>query len=162
MTFDSNLFRAAMRAWTTGVAIILSSHNGATYGMTINSLTSLSVDPPLVTVVLQNVTHIHDLVTGSQSFGVTILSATQHELAANFAGKLHGPERMNGIVTQTLVTGAPLLTEGLAHLDCRVVHTYPAGANTLFIAEVLSARVDSTDQPLAYHNRKYRQLAPSP
>jgi flavin reductase (DIM6/NTAB) family NADH-FMN oxidoreductase RutF len=148
-----------MRAWTTGVAVILAAHEGETYGMTINSFTSLSVDPPRVTVVLQNSTHMHELVSRSGAFGVSILSASQRTLAENFAGKLHGPERMNGVAMQTLVSGAPLLAEGLAHIDCRVVHTYVAGVNTLFIAEVLTTRVDTTTGPLVYHDRGYRQLA---
>ncbi|MEW5940663.1 MAG: flavin reductase family protein, partial [Chloroflexota bacterium] len=63
-----------------------------------------------------------------------------------------------GVTTRALVSGAPLLADGLAGLDCRVVHTHPAGANTLFIAEVLATRVDSVESPLAYHNREYRLL----
>jgi flavin reductase (DIM6/NTAB) family NADH-FMN oxidoreductase RutF len=162
MTFDPNLFRQTMRAWTTGVAVILASHQGETYGMTINSFTSLSLDPPLVTVVLQNSTHIHGLISQSRAFSVTILSADQQGLAENFAGKLHGPERMAGIQTRPFASGVPSLAGGLASLDCRVVHTYAAGANTLIVAEVLETRVASAEPPLAHHNREYRQLAPSP
>lgn len=159
MSIDPETFRRTMRAWTTGVAIITASHAGETYGMTINSFTSLSLDPPLITVVLQNATHIHQLVSQARTFGVTILSANQRELAEDFAGRAHGPERMAGIHTQPLVTGAPVLTDGLASLDCSVVHTHTTGSNTLFIAEVMDARVVSTDEPLVYHDRGYHQLA---
>lgn len=159
MTFDPESFRRAMRAWTTGVAILLAAHEGESYGMTINSFTSLSLDPPLVTVVLKNDTRIFDLVNRSRAFSVNILSDSQKELAENFAGKLHGAERMTSLAAQSLTSGASVLTEGLAWLDCRVVHTYAAGVNTLFVAEVAEARVRSTDNPLVYHDREYHRLA---
>jgi len=159
MTFEPELFRRAMRAWTTGVAILMAAHAGDVYGVTINSFTSLSLDPPLVTVTLKNTTHIFQLVMKSRAFSVTILSASQQELAERFAGRLRGVDRMAGIQTQTLTSGAPLLEGGLAGLDCRVIHTYAAGENTLFIAEVAEARVHSTENPLVYHNREYHHLA---
>ena len=151
MTFDPESFRRAMRAWTTGVAVLMAVHEGETYGMTVNSFTSLSLDPPLVTVVLKSDTRVFELVTKSRTFNVIILSAEQQELAANFAGKLHGAERMKYL--------ASLLDGGLARLDCRVVHTYAAGPNTLIVAEVTGTRVRSTENPLAYHNREYHHLA---
>ena len=159
MAPEPELFRAAMRAWTTGVAIMMAEHDGEKYGMTVNSFASLSLDPPLVSVTLQNTTRIFGLVSKSRAFGMTILSDSQKELAERFAGALHGAERMAGIKTQALVTGAPILEGGLAWLDCRVVHTYAAGANTLFIAEVAEARVHAAENPLVYHNREYHQLA---
>jgi flavin reductase (DIM6/NTAB) family NADH-FMN oxidoreductase RutF len=151
-----------MRAWTTGVAIILAAHEGESYGMTINSFTSLSADPPLATVVLKNDTHIFDLVQRSRIFRVHILSAAQRELAENFAGKLHGAERMNSLTMDSTPNAASLLDAGLASLDCRVVHAYAAGVNTLFIAEVVATKVRSTEEPLVYHDREYRKILPSP
>ena len=159
MTFEPELFRRAMRTWTTGVAILIAAHEGDTYGMTVNSFSSLSLDPPLVTVTLKNTTRVFQLVTKSRAFSITILSADQQALAERFAGTLHGAERMAGIQVQTLSGGAPLLEGGLAGLDCRVIHTYAAGENTLFVAEVAEARVHATDQPLVYHNREYHHLA---
>ena len=152
MNFDPESFRRAMRAWTTGVAVLTGAHEGEAYGMTINSFTSLSLDPPLVTVVVKNNTRVFELATKSRAFSVTILSAEQQELAGNFAGKLHGAQRMEGL--------ASLLEGGLAWLDCRVIHTYAAGVNTLIVAEVVETRVRSTENPLAYHNREYHQLRP--
>ena len=158
MTFDQEELRLAMRAWTTGVAILTASHNGETYGMTINSFNSLSLDPPIVGVTVQNTTHIHDLIERAQVFGVTILAATQRDLAEDFAGRKHGADRMAGVDLHPLVSGAPLLTDGLASLDCRVTQAIPLGKNTLFLAEVAAVKIHSTDDPLVYHDRKYCQL----
>ena len=162
MPFEPDTFRRVMRTWTTGVAILMARHNGDEYGMTINSFNSLSLDLPLVSVTLQNTTRIFDLVEKSHAYSITILSASQKGLAERFAGTLHGAERMAGIQMQTPTTGAPVLEGGLAWLDCRVVHIYPAGINTLFIAEVAEACVHSAENPLVYHNREYHQLKPSP
>jgi flavin reductase (DIM6/NTAB) family NADH-FMN oxidoreductase RutF len=159
MTLDPEQLRRALRAWTTGVAILTASHNGETYGMTINSFNSLSLDPPIVGVTVVNATHIHDLIEGAQTFGVTILAAVQRDLAEDFAGRKHGPERMDGIDLQTLANGAPILTDGLASLDCRVTQTIQLGKNTLFLAEVATVQVHSTENPLVYHDRAYHQLA---
>lgn len=157
MTFDPESFRRAMRAWTTGVAVILAAYEDQSYGMTINSFTSLSIDPPLVTVVLKNDTHVFDLVNRSHIFSINILSHSQRQLAEDFAGKLHGAERMNSY-TITMTGDAPLLDDGLAWLTCRVVHTYAAGQNTLFVGEVTETDVRSTEEPLVYHDREYRQI----
>jgi len=136
----------------------MSAYDGKAYGMTINSFTSISLDPPMVTVVLKNDTHVFDLVTKSQAFSVTLLSAEQQEMAKNFASKLRGAERIASATMQTLPSGMPVLQGGLAWLDCRVVHTHAAGVNTLFIAEVAEAKVHSTENPLVYHDRGYRKV----
>ena len=158
MPLDSEQLRLAMRAWTTGVAVIMAAHAGESYGMTINSFTSVSLDPPIVAVTLRNATNIYELVTRSQTFSVTILSAEQRGLAEDFAGRKHGAERMAAAAMTGSASGTPILAGGMAWLDCRVVHTRAVGENTLFLAEVTEARVASTEHPLVYHDREYHQL----
>ena len=158
VTPETGDFRRAMRAWTTGVGVLMSAHDGQAYGVTINSLASLSLDPPLVTVVLMNDSFIYRLVAGSCAFSLTLLRADQQKVAEDFAGKLRGPERMTSAPIQTLPGGMPVLQGGLAWLDCRVVHSHPVGVNTLFIAEVAEAEVLSTEDPLVYHDRGYHRL----
>lgn len=152
--------RSAMRAWTTGVAIVTAEHGGKRHGMTVSSFTSISLDPPLVVISLSTGSHTHDLVHEAGAFGVTILAASQQELSERFAGKLRGDgDRMEGLKTEAYVTGAPFIEGGLAFLDCRVIQTIQAGMNTLFIAEVVAIRGDDHDAPLVYHDREYRRLA---
>ncbi|MBV6396032.1 MAG: p-hydroxyphenylacetate 3-hydroxylase, reductase component [Anaerolineales bacterium] len=158
MTLDPEQLRRAMRAWTTGVAILTASHSGETHGMTINSFNSLSLDPPMVCVTVRNETRIHHLIEHAQTFGVTVLAASQRALAEDFAGRKHGPDRMSEVNLQTLASGAPALTSGLASFDCRVTQTLRLGKNTMFLAEVVSAQIHSTENPLVYHNRTYHQL----
>ena len=159
MTIDSEQLRHAMRAWTTGVAVITAAHNGQRYGMTVNSFLSVSLEPPLISVTLKQLTHTHELVVQSGEFAVTVLSADQKELSDRFAGKL--PEikdRFEGISTETLNIDAPLLKGGIAYFNCRVVHSIPIGENTFFLAEVIAAQGEGDREPLVYHNRVYWEL----
>ena len=151
--------RAAMRAWTTGVAIVTAAHEGRQHGMTVSSFTSVSLDPPLIAVSLSKASHTHDLVRRAGAFGVTILASSQWQLSERFAGRVGGDgDRMEGVPTETFITGAPFLKGGLAFLDCRVTQAIRAGMNTLFLAEVLTVRGDDHDTPLVYHDRAYRRL----
>jgi flavin reductase len=151
--------RSAMRAWTTGVAIVTAAYGGQQHGMTVSSFASISLDPPLIAISLQTASHTYALVSRAQAFGVTILAANQQELSERFAGRWgNDSERLDGVQTETLATGAPFIRGGLAFLDCRVMQALPAGMNTLFVAEVVAVREDDHDSPLVYHDRGYRQL----
>ena len=159
MNFDPEKLRRAMRAWTTGVAIVTSIYQGEQYGMTVNSFTSVSIDPPLICVTLKRLTHTYDLVEKSGMFSVTILTAAQRELSDRFAGKTPQIlDRFADIQTETISLDAPVFKDGMAYFDCRVVNSMPVGENTLFVAEVLDARGEGGGQPLVYHNRDYWTL----
>jgi len=159
MTLDPEQLRHAMRAWTTGVAVVTATHAGQRYGMTVNSFTSISLEPPLVSVTLKNLTHTHELVEKSGEFSVTILSAVQKELSDRFAGR-HPQikDRYEGVSTETLSINAPLIKGGIAYFNCRVLNSILVGENTLFVAEVIAAQGEGTGEPLVYHNRVYWKL----
>jgi len=159
MTLDPEQLRHAMRAWTTGVAVITATHEGQQYGMTINSFTSISLEPPLISVALKQLTHTYELVKKSHEFAITILSTGQGDLSDRFAGKF--PEitdRFVGVPTEKLLIDAPLIKGGMAFFNCRVVNEFPVGENTLFIAEVIAAKGEGEGNPLVYHNRVYWKL----
>jgi flavin reductase (DIM6/NTAB) family NADH-FMN oxidoreductase RutF len=160
MTLDPETLRHAMRAWTTGVAIVTASHAGQRYGMTVNSFTSVSLDPPLISVALRRLSHTHALIEQCGEFAVTILAADQGDLADRFAGKIPNlTDRFEGVLTERLLLEAPLIQGGLAYFNCRVAQSLPLGENTLFIAEVIAAKGHGEGQPLVYHNRVYWKLA---
>ena len=165
MTLDPEQLRQAMRAWTTGVAVVTALHDGRRYGMTVNSFTSISLEPPLISVALKRLTHTHELVEASGEFSVTILSAYQKELSDRFAGKQPDiKDRFTDVTTETLSINAPLIKGGMAYFNCRVMHSIPVGENTLFVAEVIAvSRIGEGEgggNPLVYHNRTYWNLAP--
>lgn len=159
MSLDSEKLRRAMRAWTTGVAIVTSIYEDQQYGMTINSFTSVSLEPPLICVTLKRLTHTHDLVVKSGMFSVTILTSAQKELSDRFAGKMPDiTDRFEGLQTETISLDSPVFKDGMAYFDCNVVSSMPVGENTLFIAEVVDARGEGEGEPLVYHNREYWKL----
>lgn len=148
-----------MRAWTSGVTVVTASHADEQHGMTVSSFTSIALEPPLVIVSLQTISRTHELVLQSNTFAITILADDQQEISDRFAGRMSDTEdRFAGLETETLVTGAPFIKGGLAYLDCRVSQTIEVGTNTLFLAEVVSARGNSEGKPLVYHDRKYQKL----
>lgn len=159
MTLDSETLRRAMRAWTTGVAVITAVHEGRRYGMTINSFTSISLEPPLISVTLKQLTHTHELVEKSGEFSLTVLSADQANLSDRFAGKIADIiDRFDGVETEKLLLEAPLIKGGMAYFNCRVVNTFPVGENTLFVAEVIAAQGEGEGNPLVYHNRVFWKI----
>jgi flavin reductase (DIM6/NTAB) family NADH-FMN oxidoreductase RutF len=159
MTLDPEQLRHAMRAWTTGVAVVTAQHDGHRYGMTVNSFTSISLDPPLISVALKHLTHTHELVEKSGQFAITVLASHQKDLSDRFAGKLPNiQDRFDGVATEKLLIDAPLIREGVACFNCRVLQSIPVGENTLFVAEVIAARGEGEGSPLVYHNRTYWKL----
>lgn len=158
-TLDPEALRSAMRAWSAGVTVVAAAHEGARHGMTVNSFTSISLDPALITVALKKETRTHDLAMKSRAFGVTILAADQMNISDLFAGRASGiKDRFSLIQTETLVTGSPLIVGGLSWMDCRIAQTFEAGLNTLFIAEAIAVRGTGEGEPLIYHNREYWML----
>src|SRR5690349_17090024 len=109
--------RAAMRAWTSGVTVVTAVYEGEKHGMTVSSFTSVSLDPPLIIISLQTVSRTHDIVVKAQAFGVTILAEAQRDLSERFANRQSSMgERLDGLDTETLVTGAPFIKGGLAYM----------------------------------------------
>lgn len=167
--FDTDSFRVAMRQWATGVTIVSASFNGVRHGMTVNSFTSISLDPPLLLVSLSRFTRTHALVEASQAFGVTILNQTQQDLSDRFAGRTpEDQDRYAGLETFTLQSGAPFLVDGLAFFDCHVQESHAIGDHTLYVGLVTGLRASlevsqggaplPEYSPLVYYNRSYRSL----
>jgi flavin reductase (DIM6/NTAB) family NADH-FMN oxidoreductase RutF len=156
----SEQLRAAMRGWSAGVTVVTAIYEDSMHGMTVNSFTSISLDPAMITISLQASTRTHELVSKSRAFGLTILSEEQAKISDLFAGRTPDvQDRFAGLQTESLVTGSPLIVGGLAWMDCRVAQTFDVGLNTLFIAEVLAARGGGQGKPLIYHNRQYWGLS---
>jgi flavin reductase (DIM6/NTAB) family NADH-FMN oxidoreductase RutF len=146
-----------MRRYPSGVAVATSRHDHQFHGMTVNSFTSVSIDPPCVTVTMSTGSRTHALVEDSGYFGISILSRQQVAIADRFAGKdpANEDDRFRGVKLFSLVSGVPLLLESLAQLDCKVVHRYPMERSTLYVGEVLASHLGEADMPLMYLNREY-------
>jgi len=161
MLFEkSQDLREIMRRWVSGVAIVTAMQEDIKHGMTVNSFTSISLDPAFICVTLAHPTRTHQLVISSGLFGVSILSAAQIEIANRFAGNGPQPEdRFEGVALISFSTGIPLLADGIAWLECEVKQQFEMPNSTLFIGEVLFSTQADRIEPLVYFNRDYRRLA---
>jgi len=151
--------RQAMRLWASGVTVVTAAYENERHGMTVSSFASISLEPPLLMVALQKTTRTSGLILRAQAFGVTILSAGQGELSDHFAGRGdESQDRLAGVDTDTLSTGALFIRGGLAYFDCRLHQTLDSGTSLIFIGEILAAR-QFEGQPLVYHNRQYVHIS---
>ncbi len=160
MAENGDKLKIAMRNWASGVAVVTSACLGAKAGTTISSFTSLSLDPALVLLNLALENPVQTMIGQSGIFGITVLSNEQRDLSDLFAGfGKRIQERFDGLETFTLKSPAPLLSGGLAWLDCRVYHIQSLPKSAVIIGEVIDAKVDDRRKPLVYLNRAYVEVA---
>ncbi len=158
---DPDGLRDALRFWTTGVTVVAAADGDIRHGMTVNSFTSLSLDPPLVSVSLEKVTRTHQLVKDAGKFSVSVLSEEQQNISDRFAGReTDDGDRFADLETWSLVGGSPILKDALAYFDCEVTASHDAGTHTVFIGKVLACgqQGDGHKAPLVYYNRSYRKI----
>lgn len=161
MTIPPDTLRETMRQWASGVSVVTTTHDGALYGMTVSSFTSVSLDPPQILICLENATRTCATIVDTGLFGVSILGEQHQEWSNRFAGQLDEmDERFVGIPTETRVTGAPLLDGALAHLDCTVTEAHVSGTHTIIVGQVeYASAADDPAKPLLYYHQNYRGLA---
>ncbi|MBV8581527.1 MAG: flavin reductase family protein [Candidatus Eremiobacteraeota bacterium] len=156
MPASTDEFRAAMRRFATGVAIVTTAHEGRIHGFTANAFASVSVEPPTVLVCVNRVATAHRLISASQLFCVNILALEQRALAERFAGG-EPRSRFEGVAYHLGVTGAPILDGALAHADCSLSEELTASTHTIFLGTVLDVGYRE-GEPLGYFDRAYRDF----
>jgi len=157
MAFDSNKQRDIMGRFATGVTVVSTIvGENDTWGMTANAVTSLSLDPPLVLVAVQKETQTYEYLKISKCFAISILAKDQQVIADRFAFK--GPKDFSGLETKTALTGAPVLSESLGWIDCRLTDILPGGDHDIFVGEVVDGDVGH-GEPLLFYSGNYTQLA---
>lgn len=158
MPFHPNDFKRAMGQFASGVTVVTTKHGETPIGITASSFTSLSLNPPLVLVSLDKKLFTHNVIAESGFFAVNVLSARQLEIGMRFAGmRPEVKDRFAGLDIHTSETGAPLLPDSLAWVDCKVWNMYDGGDHTIFVGEVKDLSVSDVDMPLLYHNRLWRR-----
>ncbi|MCF2531555.1 flavin reductase [Yinghuangia soli] len=157
---DGGVFREVLGLWPTGVSIVTTVADGTRHGMTASSVSSVSADPPLISVCVNRSQQTHRLVAGSGVFAVSILGRDQTRLGRVFAGmEPQVRDRFADGLWKTCGTGAPVLADAVAWLDCTVEHAYPGGDHTIFVGRVQSAARGRAVAPLLYHSRSWGQIA---
>lgn len=151
----------SLRHLAGGVSIVTTKRGDVTHGMTVSAVVSVSAEPPLVAVVINQAHSINSLLEGDRAcFAVSILAEEQRELADRFAFVKDEDRFLEGS-WEGAETGSPVLVDSLAWLDCRVSSRQPAGSHTIFVGSVVASQVSRPDAPpLLYWNRGYRTLTP--
>jgi 3-hydroxy-9,10-secoandrosta-1,3,5(10)-triene-9,17-dione monooxygenase reductase component len=160
-TIGSDLFRGVMGHFVTGITVVTALDGERPFGITVNALSSVSLDPPLVMVALDRRRFLTPIVRAAGRYAVNILSEDQQALSDCFAGAPVEPGRLDfcGASWHAGATGLPLLDGAIATLECTVVETFSAGDHDLFIGEVdVLGSSDADTMPLLYFRRRYLRI----
>lgn len=150
---DPREFRNALGHFATGVTVITTQVEGEIHGMTANAFMSVSLNPPLVAVAVDNRARINQFLAQSGRYGVSILAVHHDKLSRHFAGRPQQDVELQFVHHD----GMPLIHDAVAHLVANIVTTHPAGDHTLYVGRV--EYLDWHDgHPLLFYAGSYRQL----
>lgn len=152
-------FRRASGLWATGVSIVTTVDTaGQPFGLTMNAVTSLSLNPPMFVVCVDNNSDTLAPMSASRVFCINVLASSQQELSNRFAKK--GDDKFNGIGHGRGVTGAPLLDGALLAIECEVASVVAGGDHQIMLGTV--RRIVTNDvpgvEPLLYFGGRYAAL----
>lgn len=156
MPVDSSQFRSILGRFASGVTIVTARDGGGLdHGMTVSSFCSLSLEPPLVLACIEQSTEMRRVLESAEQFAVNVLSEDQEPLSRRFAELLLG--RFDGIGFHRGVTGAPLLEDVLATLECEIRDRFRGGDHDIYVGEVIAGEVLG-GRPLIYYRGGYTRL----
>ena len=157
---DSHLFRETLAQFATGIAVVISGSHDAFHGMTVNSFTSVSLNPPLVLFCADNSARTFEVVQCSGLFTVSILAEDQEELSRRFALRSPQAALFASIPTRIGIHHIPYLRDGLAYCDCTVQTISPAGDHHIVVGHVDRLARLNAGRPLLYFQSHYYHPEP--
>lgn len=157
MTVGEEL-RTLMRRAPASVAVVTVDTGADRLGLTVSSLASLSLDPPLVGISVGRDAAMHELLRDAGRFAVNLLAGGQEWLAQHFARGVPPIGMWHGVATEVDERGAPLLVGALGWLECTLAAEHRVGDHTLFVGEVESVRFGAPAPPLVHVDGSYRTL----
>ena len=159
MAIPSTDFRDCLRHFPSGVTIVTIKSGDKIHGLTVSAFASVSPKPPLILIAIDHRHGAYEMLEGEgATFAVNILHQDQRELGNRFAW-VKDEDRFDEGDWAVAATGAPVLQDALAWLDCTIYTRQKAGTHTVYIGEVQAAATPRPNQPpLIYWNRGYRHL----
>lgn len=149
--------RGVMRRFPAGIAVVTVDADGQRAGLTLGTLVSLSLDPPLVGFAIKKEAAMHELLRNAGTFGLSLLAAGQEGIAEHFARGVPPIAHWAGIEVLE-DDGPPLLAGAVGWLRGKVLAEHPAGSHSFFVGEIESADQGPSDKPLAYVSQAYVDL----
>ena len=157
MDFSPQSLRGALGRFATGVTIMsVQDKTGCAYGVTVNSLVSVSLDPPLILWCLRRTASIHDVFERNDRFGVNILDAGSKAISARHAAS--GQIRLKSGGFALSPRGIPLMNMVLATFECETLRRDDGGDHTILLARVLNIHEGHDGAPLVFYEGNYRKL----
>lgn len=150
---DDQIFRQAMSKFATGVTVVTTKDGEDVVGMTVNAFMSISLQPKLIAISIDESASMYHTLQEVKQFGVSILKDDQADLSMIFANQ----KDEEGEITYKDMDGIPVLDDTLATIACRVFDMVKAGDHMIFIGEVLDIHVDEGN-PLLYFNSNYEKI----
>ena len=157
MGIDPLEFRKALGHFATGVTVVTTSLGDADHGLTVNAFSSLSLDPPLVLVCIDKKAESYEILKKSRIFAVNILSVKQEDQSVNFSKHELKDIRFHKLKVKRGATGAPIIEDAIAYLDCKVVEIYDGGDHDIFVGAVQKLAFHEAD-PLLFYTGRYRKI----
>ncbi len=159
MSVASHDFRDTLRHFPSGVTIVTVRSGARVHGLTVSAFASVSPSPPLVSIIIDHEHTAYSLLESEDAtFAVSILHQDQIELGNRFAWVKDEDRFEEGKWIEAL-TGAPVLADALAWMDCTIYARCPAGTHTIYVGEVQACGSPrSGEPPLVYWDRGYRKL----
>jgi flavin reductase (DIM6/NTAB) family NADH-FMN oxidoreductase RutF len=159
MAVDSAEFRRILGHWTTGVAIVATlSEDGTPRGLTANAVASVSLNPALVLACIEHGADTHAAISAAGCFSINVLRQADERLARRFAGD-ETTDKFTGVAWHAELTGAPVLDDALAWVDCTLRNVLDGGDHTIFVGAVAAGDA-AEGEPLLYYRGGYSRLAP--
>lgn len=158
MATETSEFRDALGCFATGITIVTAvTPTGELLGITANSFSSVSLDPPLVLFSLHRRAYSLAGFEASEHFAVNVLRDLHRDVSSTFATALI--DKWSGVEYETWDTGCPIFPDSLASLECTTRFRYDGGDHVIFIGEVLRMKVARDGNPLLFFRGGYRELA---
>jgi flavin reductase (DIM6/NTAB) family NADH-FMN oxidoreductase RutF len=153
-------FRKICGHYATGITVLTTTHQGESHGITVNSFSSVSLDPPLVLFCIDKDARFNAPLSEEQSLAINILSEDQQEVSNRFANsKLTSEERFKGLATMPEYK-YPVFADSLGVLKAKLQATHDGGDHWIYVAEVSSGRVFD-GYPLLYYGGSYSGVNPN-
>jgi len=160
MTFDSLAFRRALGSFATGVAVVTArDSSGGNRGITVNSFSSVSLEPPLILFCLDKVAMSFDAFCESEQFAINVLREEQHELSVRFATA--AVDKWDGVAYDLWPGDLPVLRDCLASFACRREAVYEGGDHAIVLGRVEHLHAAGEGDPLVYFKSGYRAIGPA-
>ena len=158
MAIAADEFRNALQYWASGVTIVTAQCPSLGFlGMTASSFSSVSMDPPQILVCINKDVSTAEAINESGAFAINILTSQQEAISNLFANPSSYADRFSATMHEAGKTGAPLLTESLASIECTVVEQVSAVSHWIIIGAVQNT-VIRPGEPLLYYKTGYREL----